>query len=196
MHKIKNKLLFVLGLLATLASVVGISMAAFTDEGKVLGSTFTVGSADLKFQADLTRGTDPANLVDQLNGPTFSNIGSTWEGVYLLKLENHGTKKIDVTSYADYVTANDPDDLRTYMEVSIYEWNDTDQDGQLDDGEQNLLLGKKTITKWKTEGIYVGERNPNQAIPLVIRFTTNNLSETKQGSNAIFDFNFEATEKN
>jgi hypothetical protein len=196
MNKIKNKLFFGLGLLATLASVIGISLAAFTDEGKILGSTFTIGSADLKFLLDLPRGTDPANLVDQLNGPSFSNIGPNWEGVYVAKLTNAGTKKINITSYADYTTANDPDDLRNNIEVAIYEWNDPNQNGLLDEGEQNVLLGKKTITKWKTEGIYLGERYPGATMPLVFRFSTTNLSATKQGKSAIFDFNFEATENN
>lgn len=195
MKKLRSKLLLILGLLVTTGCVAGVSLAAFTDQGKVLGSTFTVGSADLKMMADLTKGTDPTNLVDELNGPTFDNIGPDWEGVYLIKLQNTGTQKIDVTSYADYETANDPDDLRNSIKVAIYEWNDISWNGILDDNEQGILLGEKTITKWKTEGIYLGERNPGTSIPLVIRFSTSNLSDTKQGKSGIFDFKFESTAK-
>lgn len=175
----------------------GIVYAAFSDKGNVLGSSFSVSSADIKIMADTTQGTNPANLVDEIPGPSFENIGQTWHEDYGIKLVNNGTTKLGVISNADYETVNDPQDLRQDMYVEIFEWGDANQNGVPDEGEYETYgttYGKKTIVKWKTEGIAVGEFHPGQAKPLVLRFSTENLSDTKQGATAIFDFVFESIE--
>lgn len=193
-----NKKYFIYGFTTILALVtVGVVYAAFSDKGKVLGSSFSVASADIKIMADTTQGTNPANLVDEISGPSFGNIGQTWHQDYGIKLVNNGTTKLNVISTAYYETANDPEDLRQDIYAEIFEWGDADQDGIPDEGEYEtygISYGKKTIVKWKTEGINVGEFNPGQSKPLVIRFSTENLSETKQGATALFDFIFEAIE--
>lgn len=172
----------------------GFTYAAFTDKAKILGSSFSVASSDLKFQFDIPKGTNPTNLVDELTGPTFSNISQTWQQDYALKMVNNGTTKLGVTSNADYLTANDPKDLRNDIEVEIFEWNDGNADGVLDTTEVGNSFGKKTIVKWKTEGIYLGDFNPGQAKALAVRFYGAGIPSTKQGANAIFDFVFESVE--
>ena len=173
----------------------GIVYAAFSDKGNVLGSSFSVASADIKIMADTTQGTNPANLVDEIPGPSFENIGQTWHEDYALKLVNNGTTKLNVISNAYYETINDPQDIRESIYVEIFEWSDANNDGVADEGEYPNSYGiKKTIVKWKTEGIDLGEFNAGQSKPLVIRFSTENLSDTKQGATAIFDFIFEAIE--
>ncbi len=195
MKEKKKYLIYALGLLAVVSLITGITFAAFTDKAKVLGSTFSVGSADLKFLKDLPLGTDPTNLVDELPGPSFSNIGQTWSADYPLKLINNGTSGISITSKAYYETANDPAELRSDIYVEIFEWNDANNNGVLDSGEIGLSLAKKTIVKWKTEGIGIGQINPGQTRPLVLRFSVENLSATKQGKSALFDFEFESVQQ-
>ncbi|MFC1700042.1 hypothetical protein ACFLZ4_00150 [Patescibacteria group bacterium] len=172
----------------------GIVYAAFSDEGTVLGSSFSVASADVKIMSDPTQGTNPANLVDEIAGPSFDNIGQTWQQDYPIKLVNGGTTSLSMMSNADYETINDPQDIRQDIYAEIFEWSDANNDGVADPGEYPNSLGKKTIVKWKTEGIALGNFNPGQAKPLVIRFSTENMSETKQGATALFDFVFEAIE--
>ncbi|GIW69488.1 MAG: hypothetical protein KatS3mg101_0235 [Patescibacteria group bacterium] len=191
----KQKIIYALVILTLVSLITGVTLAAFTDKAKVLGSTFSVGSADLKFLKDLPLGTEPTNLVDELPGPSFSNIGQTWSADYPLKLINNGSLKISVTSKAYYETANDPADLRSDIYVEIFEWNDANNNGVLDSGEIGLSLAKKTIIKWKTEGIGVGQINPGQTRPLVLRFSVDNLSATKQGKSAMFDFEFESVQQ-
>jgi len=192
---LKQKIIYALVILTLVSLITGVTLAAFTDKAKVLGSTFSVGSADLKFLKDLPLGTEPTNLVDELPGPSFSNIGQTWSADYPLKLINNGSLKISVTSKAYYETANDPADLRSDIYVEIFEWNDANNNGVLDSGEIGLSLAKKTIIKWKTEGIGVGQINPGQTRPLVLRFSVDNLSATKQGKSAMFDFEFESVQQ-
>ena len=181
-----------LGILVSLAA--GITFAAFTDKAKVLGSTFSVGSADLRFLNDLPMGTDPTNLVDELPGPTFGNIGQTWSSDYPIKLINNGTSGINIASHAYYETANDPAELRSDISVEIFEWGDANVNGVLDPGEVGMTLGKKTIVKWKTEGLGVGQIYPGQVRALILRFSTDNLRATKQGKSALFDFEFESAQ--
>lgn len=186
------------GAVAVLSAItVGIVYAAFVDKVNVLGSTFSVSNADLRIMRDTTLGTNPANLVEEIPGPSFDHIGQTWHEDYGVKLANIGDAKLQVISRADYETANDPQDLRQDMYVEIFEWGDADQDGIPDEGEYETYgktYGKKTIVKWKTEGIDLEEVNPNQGKYIVLRFSTENLSDTKKGATAIFDFVFEGIE--
>ncbi|HAI63208.1 MAG: hypothetical protein UU90_C0020G0007 [candidate division WWE3 bacterium GW2011_GWD2_42_11] len=193
--KNNNKLgLYLAGLAVVLSMVAGVTFAAFTDKAKVLGSNFSIGSADIRFLNDLPLGTDPTNLVDELPGPTFGNIGQTWSADYPIKVINNGTSGVNLASHAYYETANDPADLRSDINVEIFEWNDANGNGVLDTGEVGMSMGKKTIVKWKTEGMGLGQFNPGQLKALVLRFSTENLSSTKQGKTALFDFEFESAQ--
>ncbi|MBW6442069.1 SipW-dependent-type signal peptide-containing protein [Patescibacteria group bacterium] len=187
----KKKLMYLLGCLAiAVSAVAGVTYAAFTDKAKVLGSTFSVGSANLMFLEDLALGTDPSNYRDELPGPTFSNVGPGWTEDYLVKLISMATSKIGITTTAYYETANDPNDLRSITLVEIIKWYDTNQNGILDEGEEGQSLGQKTIIKWKTEGFNLGELFYGQTMGLILRFSTPTVSDTKQGASAVFDFEF------
>ena len=190
----KSLPLYLAGLGIVISLVAGVTFAAFTDKAKVMGSTFSVGSADLRFLEDMPKGTDPTNLVDEIPGPTFGNIGQTWSADYPVKLINNGTSGITIASRAYYETVNDPAELRSDINVEIFEWNDANVNGVLDPGEVGMSLGKKTILKWKTEGLGVGQINPGQVRALVLRSSTENLSSTKQGKSALFDFEFESAQ--
>ena len=78
-------------LLFTLLLVVGVSYAAFGDQASILGSTFYVGSADIKLFDDVSLGTENENLVDEKQGPTFSGVTDLWSAEYLVKIYNNSS---------------------------------------------------------------------------------------------------------
>lgn len=187
----KRSLFYLIGSTVILISLVaGVAYAAFTDKAQVLGSTFKVGSANLMFLEDLAMGTDPINYRDELPGPTFENIGPGWTQDYLVKLISMATSKIGISTNAYYETVNDPDELRSDIYVEIIKWNDSNQNGIVDSGEEGLNLGKKTIIKWKTEGFALGEIFYGQTMGLILRFSAPAVSDLKQGASAVFDFEF------
>ncbi len=110
-------------LIAALILAAGVAVAAFGDKGEILGSNFSIGSADIKLFKDLSGGTTSENLVDELNGPTFANISPNWSEDYPLKIYNNAPIHIQLTSNADYITANDPDDLRQIIYVEPINWS-------------------------------------------------------------------------
>lgn len=175
-----------------IAATAGITYANFTDKGEILGSTFSVGSADLKIIKELTGGIENDNLTDQLTGPSFANITPNWQKDYLIKLYNNAGSKMQLTTNAEYLTTNDPDDLRSVIYVEPLPWNDANNNGIVDTGETGTSLGKKTIVKWKTEGFDLGQMDSGMVKGLILRFSTSTLSETKQGKTAIFDFEFDS----
>jgi predicted ribosomally synthesized peptide with SipW-like signal peptide len=192
MIKAKN-LVYFLGTVAIASGLVaGVTYAAFTDKGKVLGSTFSAGSADIKFLSDVTLGIDPPNLTDELTGPSFSNISPTWTQDYLMKIVNNGTSNLGIVTNAYYETASDPKDLRSDIQVEVFPWNDSNSNGIVDTGEEGTPIGKKTIIKWKTEGFDLGELNAGQQKSLILRFSAPTLGDDQQGATGVFDFEFEA----
>ncbi|MFA6981806.1 MAG: hypothetical protein WC243_02170 [Patescibacteria group bacterium] len=183
--------LYIFGALILVTLVgVGIAAAAFGDKGKVLGSSFSVGSADIKLLKDVSQGLGGDNLADEVQGPLFSNVAPNWQRDYLVKIYNNATTPVALTSYANYETANDPDDLRSIIFVEPFVWTDLDSDGTVDEGETGASLGKKTLIKWKTEGYSLGNVNGGSVYSLILRFSTGVVSDTKQGKTAIFDFEF------
>jgi len=177
-------------LIAVLLLVAGVAVAAFGDKGEILGSSFSIGSADIKLFKDLTGGTAPENLVDELNGPAFTNISPNWSEDYPLKIYNNAPTHIQLTSNAYYLTANDPDELRQIIFVEPINWGDANNDGVVEESELGSSFGKKTIIKWKTEGYDLSSVAPGAVKGMVLRFSTENVSDTKQGKNAVFDFEF------
>ncbi|HSX39696.1 MAG TPA: hypothetical protein VLI92_03885 [Candidatus Saccharimonadales bacterium] len=171
----------------------GVAYAAFKDEIKFASSTISVGSADIKLLLDLTGGTGVANLADQKDAPSFTGITPTWTQDYLVKIYNNSTSKLQISSTADYATANDPDSLRSYINVEIFPWNDANNNGILDDSELGTSLGKKTVIKWKSEGFDLGTLDTGNVQGYVLRFSAETLPDTKQGKTGSFDFMFDAT---
>ncbi len=170
----------------------GLTYAAFGDKGKVLGTKFSVGSADIKLLLDTDMGTVPENLVEEMPGPQFDNIVPNWSEDYEIKIFNNGSTPVTLTSNADYLTANDPDELRSIIYVEPIIWNDIDSNGIVDSGEEGDSLGRKTIVKWKTEGYQIGEVESGAVKSLILRFSTDVVSDTKQGKSGIFDFSFDS----
>ncbi|KKU50873.1 MAG: hypothetical protein UX73_C0012G0018 [candidate division WWE3 bacterium GW2011_GWC1_47_10] len=188
--KTLKKFAYVYGLLMLVViTTVGVTYAAFTDKASVLGATFSAGSADIKLLLDITKGVETSNLAEDLQGPTFSGIGPNWSADYLMKVYNNASSTLLLSSAANYETATDPDELRSYIYVEPFVWNDNGN-GLLDAGELGQSYGKKTIVKWKTEGLSLGQAATGEVKALVLRFSTDTLPDTKQGKSGVFDFVF------
>ncbi|MBI2414933.1 hypothetical protein HYV31_03830 [candidate division WWE3 bacterium] len=184
----KGKLFYILGFLLVVAGATGGAYAAFSDKNEVKGVTISVGSADIKLLQDLAGDLSSTNLVDTMQGPSFANISQTWTADFPLKVYNNATSSIDLFSTAFYETANDPADLRSSIYVEPIDWVDSDGNGNPDPTELGTNYGKKTIVKWKTEGFDFGSMTTGEVRGLVLRFSTQDLSTTKQGATATFDF--------
>ncbi len=174
--------------------IAGVAYAAFTDKGKLTGSSFSIGSGDIKLVKDVTSGTNTDNLADEMAGPTFTGITPNWKKDYLMKIYNNATTKVAIISNANYLTANDPEELRSIIYVEPFEWNDLNSNGTVDTNEEGLSLGKKSITKWKTEGFNFGQLDSGNTKSIILRFSTDTISATKQGKTGVFDFEIDATQ--
>ena len=186
----KKRIVLFLYLLVFLVGVSGVVYAAFSDKAKYTGTKLSVGNADIKLLKDLKLGIDSTNLSDVLEGPVFSNITPFWIQDYLVKIYNNASGPVQLTSVANYETVNDPDELRSVIYIEPFIWNDANSSGTLDTGELGASLGRKTIIKWKTEGYDIGRMESGEVKGVVLRFSADAISDTKQGKNASFDFEF------
>lgn len=175
------------------------TMAAFTARATIHNSTFSTGTASLKFLNDLSidnPATDPgfqANLSAGIpTGPVFNNIIPNWTMDYSLKLYNAGT--INLIASALGVFVSDTSDLRTQVYVQALAWNDVDSDGVVDVGEVGSSYGAPmTLEDWRTNAITFGQINTNTVMPIILRFSTGDLDGIYQGQNTVFDFQFDGT---
>lgn len=179
-------------IIAGTVALTGIAVAAFGDKGEILGSSFSMGSADIKMLISLSGGTGTENLTDTATGPGFSAIGPNWTQDYLLKIFNNSSAHLLLTSNSEYETINDPDDLRNIIYVEPFNWNDANNDGIAEANEIGSSFGRKTIVKWKTEGFDLSSLAPGSVKGLILRFSTDAVSDTKQGKSAIYDFIFDS----
>lgn len=189
----KKRFIVFLYLLSLIVGVSGVVYAAFSDKAKYIGTKLSVGSADIKLLKDLSGGVETSNLTDELSGPVFGDILPFWVQDYVLKIYNNASGPIQLTSMSNYETLNDPDELRSVIYVEPFLWNDTNANGRLDSGELGNSFGRKTVIKWKTEGYDFGRVETGEVRGLILRFSADSISDTKQGKNAIFDFEFSST---
>jgi hypothetical protein len=190
-----KKSFYVYGSLVLLVLLtLGVTFATFTDKADFLGTTLSVASSDIKLLAVYNGGLDPSNLVDSKPGPTFTNVSSSWHEDYVVQIYNNATGPLNLTSKATYEVDNDPDELRQIIFVEMFDWEDANGDAipQQEEFEQHSLDGAKTIVKWNTQGFDLGTLPQGEVRTLVLRFSTNTISPTKQGKGIIFDFSFDA----
>jgi hypothetical protein len=185
----KNIVLAIILVLVTVGSL-GAAYAAFSDKSKYLGTSFSVASADLKILNNVAEGTESWNLVDEKEGPVFTNIAQNWSQEYLIKIYNNATTDLTIGSTAYYETANDPGELRQIIFVEPFEWNDSNGNGYVDNGEKGISYGRKTIIKWKTEGFNLGQLGQGQVKGLILNFSTDAVADSKQGFTLLYDFEF------
>ena len=192
--KIRKSFLALGSVILAAGALMGVAYASFTDQSKFAGSRFSVGSADLRLYGDLAGGTDAANLVDTKPVPSYDNIYPGWIDNYLVKIYNNGTQPVTLTSNMDYLTANDPANLREYLYMEPYDWNDLDNDGVFDgESEQGISHTKKAFTAWKSTGFNFGQLDAGATKALIMRFSAgNNLTNSKMGAVGTFDFMFDS----
>lgn len=170
--------------------IVGVGYAAFADRADVLGTSVSVGSADLRLLNDLAGGVVEENLVETIPGPSYTNVGPNWTEDYLVKIFNNGTSTVQITTQSNYLTADDPEDLRGLLFVEPFQWDDINNDGIADTVELGTSYGRKSFIKWKTEG-FVLEDIPSGGVGgYVLRLSTDSIPDSKQGATALFDFQF------
>ena len=188
--KIKLKLKRLISFLLAGVLVGGAAYAAISNKIFMKGTSFTTATVELKFLKNLSQGTGIENLTSELTGITFDGILNGWQQDYLVKVTNISTKNMNVWSYANYQTDQDPASLRYSLYVELFLWNDLNNDGVFDSGEEGASLGKKTFVKWKTEGFDLGVFESNKVYGYILRFSSMDITDAKQGTSGIFDFEF------
>ncbi len=188
--KISTKLRRLISFLVAGLFIGGVAMAALSNKVLLKGAVFTTSTVELKFLKNLSSNVENENLTSELSGISFDGITNDWISTYPIKLVNKSGSSMNVSSYANYATANDPASLRYSLNVEIFKWNDSNNNGVLDEGELGDSLGRKTFVKWKTEGFSLGSFGPNVIQPYVLQFTAENITDSKQGATGAFDFEF------
>lgn len=185
----------------SMASLLQVASAVLQESVKVAGTSFSVGTGtgtggggggtttgntSLKILTNLTGGTNTSNLSDSVAGPTFTNVGPDWMDNFPVKVYNKGTVPLNLVALADYI--NDPDVLRDDIYVKIVEWNDSDNDGLVDTGEEGQTYGYDTILRLRNDTFGLGTINPSQQRGFVMKFDGTGVSEANANMNAIYDF--------
>ena len=188
--KIKLKLRRLISYLLAGVLVGGVAYAAISNKIFMKGTTFTTAAVELKFLKNLSQGITVDNLTSELTGISFDGILNGWQQDYPIKITNTSTKSMNVWSYSNYQTDQDPASLRYSLYVELIPWNDLNNDGVFDSGEDGASLGKKSFVKWKTEGFDLGSFESNKAYGYILRFSSADLTDAKQGASGLFDFEF------
>lgn len=187
----KRKYIFALAFTVLAAFAGGYTYAMFTDRAEFSNTLVSVGSADLKLYEDMGKSaSEPGNLVDSLPSPSLLDVTPSFEQDYLVKLYNNSTKASLLESHADYITAEDPEDLRRYITVEIYEWNDNNTNGILEGDELGTSMGSMNVIDWKSDGFSLNLIEPKSTRSFVLRFTAPEIPETKMGKTGMFSFEF------
>jgi len=154
------------------------------------GVAFKTTVIELKFLKNIAEGNTVENQTSEISGVSFDQIISGWTYDYLVKITNTSSSSLNVSSFSNYQTDQDPADLRYSLFVELFPWNDTNNNGSVDDGELGDSLGKKSFVKWKTEGFNLGIFDSGKVYGYVLRFSAAELSDAKQGKSGVFDFEF------
>lgn len=154
------------------------------------GITFKTSTVELKFLKDISLSSNSENFTSELSGVSFDGILNGWSSDYLVKIHNTSINNLQIKSFANYTTSEDPASLRYSLYVEIFPWNDLNSNGLLDEGELGTSLGVKNFVKWKTEGFDLGSFESDKTYGYLLRFTADGITDTKQGQAGNFDFEF------
>lgn len=168
----------------------GVAFAAMSNKILMKGASFQTATIELKFLKNLSGSISSDNTSTEISGVSFDGIINGWQQDYLVKLANTSKQTLNVKSYANYSTDQDLASLRYSLYVEIFPWNDLNNNGVYDAGEEGVSLGKKTFVKWKTEGFDLGSFESNKVYGYILRFTSDGITDAKQGASGIFDFEF------
>jgi len=193
-----KKLLTSLAVLAVaFVSIFQATSAVFEESVKVAGTSFTVGTTAgggdtgntaLKMLLDVSGSNESTNLTDTTAGPSFDNIDAEWVDTILVKLYNQGAETLDVVSNVEYI--NDPDTLRDDIFVEILSWDDVNNNGLLDAGEEGVSYGYDTILRLKNDIFLLGMIEPGEVKGLALKFDGTGVTDYNFGQSAVYDFEF------
>ncbi len=194
----------------TSLAIIGLSLsglfqatsAVFEETVKVAGNSFSVATifegggggtpgtsnTALKILKNLSLGAETSNLADTVPGSTFENISPTWVAESPLKIHNDGTTALDVVASADYVS--DVNTLRDDIYIEISAWNDANNNGAVDAGEEGDSFGRDTILRMKNDTFPMGEIAAGETKGYLLRFDGAGLTEVNKGMSAVYDFTF------
>jgi hypothetical protein len=187
---IKSRVRRIISFLLAGVFIGGLAYAAITSKVFMKGAMFTTSVIEIRFLKDLAGTADTNNLTSEILGVQFDNIMNYWENDYPVKIYNVSKNTLTLKSNANYSTALDPDSLRYSLYVEIFPWNDSNNNGLVDEGEVGETLGKKNFVKWKTEGFDLGFLGKGEIKSYVLRFSADGLTDTKMGKTGQFDFEF------
>ncbi len=188
--KVKNRLKRLISFLLAGVLVSGVAFAALSNKVSLKGFTFKTSTVELKFLKNLSIEANSENLTSEISGVSFDSITNGWASDYLVKLHNQSPNSLKIKSFANYTTAEDPASLRYSLFVELYPWQDLNNNGLVEEGELKESLGIKNFVKWKTEGFDLGSFESNKTYGFLLRFTADNITDTKQGKSGNFDFEF------
>jgi len=188
-------------------SIFQATSAAFEETVTVAGSSFTIGTSSgggggggggtgtntaLKFFVDLEGSAVDSNMSDTINGPVFDNIDSQWTDQMLVKMHNKGANAMNLISKANYVS--DPDTLRDDIFVEVLAWNDANNNGVLDAGEEGQSYGHDSILRWRNDTFPLGQIAAAETRGFVLRFDGSGVTDANFGMEAVYDFVFTGVE--
>jgi len=188
--KVKAKIRRIISFLLAGVLVGGVAFAALSNKVTMKGITFKTSTVELKFLKDISLSSNSENFTSELSGVSFDGILNGWSSDYLVKIHNTSINNLQIKSFANYTTSEDPASLRYSLYVEIFPWNDLNSNGLLDEGELGTSLGVKNFVKWKTEGFDLGSFESDKTYGYLLRFTADGITDTKQGQAGNFDFEF------
>jgi len=188
--KVKTKLRRIISFLLAGVLISGVAFAALSNKILMKGITFKTSTVELKFLKDISIGPSSDNLTSEISGVSFDGILNGWSTDYLVKINNTSSNLLQIKSFANYTTAEDPSSLRYSLFIELFPWNDLNNNGVIDDGELGNSLGIKNFVKWKTEGFDLGTFESGKTYGYLLRFTADGITDSKQGQSGNFDFEF------
>jgi len=185
----KNKIIFSWFLGGLFVGFAGLMVAAaFQTRGQVKGTSFIAGSAEIVFYSDISGTSADTNLVTEKSFSPFELIGPNWTDIRLVKLYNKGTENLKLTFIAELSGTDST--LSDNLNVEVYNWNDSNSDGVLDDEELGSSLGVKTLKAWQTSSYDLGTFQSETTKQLVLKFSVGNITDELQKSNVTYNFVF------
>lgn len=185
----KNKLFFAWFLGGLFLGIAGLMVAAaFQTQGQVKGTSFTAGSAEILFYSNLSGTSDSDNLLSEKSFSPFELIGPNWSDNRLVKIYNKGSENLKLTFVAEVVGTDST--LSDNMNIEVLNWEDTNSDGVLDDGELGSSFGTKTLKQWQTSSYDLGMFESETSKFFVLQFSVGDLTDELQKSNVTYNFIF------
>jgi hypothetical protein len=197
-NNIKRIGISLLMLVMSVMSVFQSAAALFEESVKITGTSFTIGTSSggggdpvvtntsLKLYSNLSGTPVDTNLKYTLAGPVFDNIDPLWTSSIPLKVYNKGQEPLTLISKVDYI--NDPDVLRDDIYVNVLSWNDIDNDGVIDQGEEGTSFGYDTLLRWRNDTFQLGTINAGETKSYIFKFDGTGLTSTNVGMSAVYDF--------